>query len=199
MNWVELISALLGLGCVFLAGRGSRYNFWLGYVYNIFLFALFWKQHLYSAMLIQPVAFGINAYGHWRWTHPSEAEKNSSGDLRIGTMGPRAWVLALLLVALLGFLWARVLLWLPGRWPQAFAPDPAPWLDSYILMVTLLAQLLSARKVWECWLVWLAINIANIVLYIRSGLYLMPVVSALYLANGIWSLVSWKRKYNANE
>ena len=48
MNWVEIVSAILGLSCVFLAGRGSKYNFWVGYVYNIFLFSLFWHQHLYT-------------------------------------------------------------------------------------------------------------------------------------------------------
>ena len=66
-------------------------------------------------------------------------------------------------------------------------------------MVTLLAQFLGARKCWECWILWLIINTANIILYISSGLYIMPIVSALYLANGIWSLVSWKRKFNRNE
>ena len=82
MSWVEIVSAILGLSCVFLAGRGSKYNFWVGYIYNVFLFVLFWRQHLYSAMLLQPVAFGINLYGHWRGTHPKEAEKNSKGDLK---------------------------------------------------------------------------------------------------------------------
>ena len=46
---------------------------------------------------------------------------------------------------------------------------------------------------------WLVVNAANIALYVSSGLYLMPVVSALYLANGIWSLISWKKLYNKNE
>ena len=41
MTWVEIISAVLGLSCVFLAGRNSKYNFYVGYVYNIFLFVLF--------------------------------------------------------------------------------------------------------------------------------------------------------------
>ncbi|MBQ3941421.1 MAG: nicotinamide mononucleotide transporter, partial [Bacteroidales bacterium] len=56
-----------------------------------------------------------------------------------------------------------------------------------------------ARKYWECWIVWLVVNVANIVLYISSGLYVMPIVSALYLANGIWSLIGWRRKYSQNE
>ena len=199
MNWVEIVSAVLGLSCVFLAGRGSKYNFWVGYVYNIFLFALFWHQHLYSAMLIQPVAFGINAYGHWRWTHPAKDEQNTKGDLRIGSISLSMWLNIITVTVLCGLLWAKVLHWLPERWPGVFAPDPSPLLDSFILMATLLAQTLSARKCWECWILWLIINTANIILYISSGLYVMPVVSALYLANGIWSLVSWKRKFNKHE
>ena len=79
------------------------------------------------------------------------------------------------------------------------ASDPQPWLDSYVLMATLLAQLLSARKCWECWIVWLVVNLANIVLYISSGLYVMPIVSALYLANGVWSLISWRNKNRRGE
>ena len=199
MSWVEIVSAILGLSCVFLAGRGSKYNFWVGYVYNVFLFILFWRQHLYSAMLIQPVAFAINAFGHWRWTHPRTDEKNSKGELRIGTISAGMWVNMVTVVILCGLLWAKALQWLPERWPDVFAPDPSPLLDSFILMVTLLAQFLGARKCWECWILWLIINTANIILYISSGLYIMPIVSALYLANGIWSLVSWKRKFNRNE
>lgn len=199
MSWVEIISAILGLSCVFLAGRGSKYNFWVGYVYNVFLFILFWRQHLYSAMLIQPVAFAINAYGHWRWTHPKAEEKNTKGDLRIGSISAGIWANIVTVVILCGILWAKALQWLPERWPDVFGPDPNPYLDSFILMATLLAQFLGARKCWECWILWLVINTANIILYISSGLYIMPVVSALYLANGIWSLVSWKRKFNRNE
>ena len=124
MTWVEIISAVLGLSCVFLAGRGSKYNFWVGYVYNIFLFVLFWRQHLYSAMLLQPVAFAINFYGHWRWTHPREEEKNSKGDLKIGSLSTSMWVSMFTFVVLAGLLWARALQWLPERWPDVFAPDP---------------------------------------------------------------------------
>lgn len=201
MSWVEIVSAVLGLSCVILAGRGSKYNFWVGYAYNVFLFVLFWRQHLYSAMLLQPVSFGINLYGHWRWTHPQENERSAAdaNALKVGSLRPRELVSLLLSAALFGALWALVLEWLPQRWPLVFAADPNPWLDSYILMATLLAQFLSARKCWECWIVWLVVNCANIVLYISSGLYVMPIVSALYLANGIWSLVSWKRKFKRNE
>ena len=194
MTWVEIVSAALGLSCVFLAGRNSKYNFYVGYVYNVFLFVLFMHQHLYSAMILQPISLIINAYGHWRWTHPREEERSAadSSRLKVGNIPPRH--LALYVLAVLGaaIAWAFVL--------KFVFDDPAnPYLDSLMLMLTLCAQYLSARKYWECWIVWLLVNIGNATLYILSGLYIMPVVSALYIANGIWSLVSWRKMYKNNE
>ena len=201
MTWIEIISAVLGLTCVFLAGRNSKYNFWVGYAYNVFLFILFWRQHLYSAMLLQPVSFAINAFGHWRWTHPKAEERSAADEsrLKVGRITKEQWPGLILIVCVFGAAWAMCLDWLPVKWPDVFQVDPSPWLDSYLLMFTLLAQYLSAQKCWECWIVWLVVNAANIVLYITSGLYLMPIVSGLYLANGIWSLVSWKKLFNKNE
>lgn len=194
MTWVEIVSAVLGLSCVFLAGRNSKYNFYVGYVYNVFLFVLFMHQHLYSAMILQPISLMINAYGHWRWTHPREEERSAadSSRLKVGNIPPR--YLALYVLAVLGasVAWAFVL--------KFVFDDPAnPYLDSLMLMLTLCAQYLSARKYWECWIVWLLVNIGNATLYILSGLYIMPVVSALYIANGVWSLVSWRKMYKNNE
>lgn len=82
VSFLELIGVIAGLTCVVMAGRNSKYNFWVGYLYNILLFTLFWQRHLYSAMLLQPIAFGINAFGHWRWTHPRPEEQSSKDPLR---------------------------------------------------------------------------------------------------------------------
>ena len=194
MTWVEIVSAVLGLSCVFLAGRNSKYNFYVGYVYNVFLFVLFLHQHLYSAMILQPISLAINAYGHWRWTHPKEGERSAadSGRLKVGNIPPRHVALYVLAVLGAAVAWAFVL-------KYAFDDPTNPWLDSLMLMLTLCAQYLSARKYWECWIVWLLVNIGNATLYILSGLYIMPVVSALYIANGVWSLVSWRKMYKNNE
>lgn len=67
MNWVEIVSAVLGLSCVLLAGRNSKYNFWVGYVYNVFLFLLFWKQQLFAAMVLQPVSLANGIWSLVTW------------------------------------------------------------------------------------------------------------------------------------
>lgn len=201
VSWLELTSVIAGLTCVVLAGRNNKYNFWVGYLYNILLFCLFWQRHLYSATLLQPIAFAINAFGHWRWTHPREGEKsaNDSSALKVSKVSMRGWCVALTIVAVAGAVWGFVLSRLGVAWfPEVFSPDPTPWLDSYVLMLTLLAQFLSAQKKWDCWIVWLVVNAANITLYISSGLVFMPIVSSLYLINGVWSLWTWFKLYKNN-
>lgn len=184
MNWIDLISAVLGLSCVVLAGRRLVANFWVGYVYNIFLFILFLYNGLYASMAIQLLAFAINGIGHWRWTHPEEKEMASDGSLAVTRLSSREYVwYSLLVVATFGMLFLLL----------RNTNDPQPVLDSVCTAMILLAQWLSAQKKLECWWVWLAVNIMNLILYLKAGLLFMPIVALLYLANGIWSLISWKK------
>jgi nicotinamide mononucleotide transporter len=181
-----------------MAGRNNKYNFWVGYLYNILLFLLFLNQHLYSAMLLQPIAFAINGFGHWRWTHPQKGEESveDHSALKVSILNWNQRGLGLLAVVVFGAMWGFVLSKLGNDWfAGVFIPDPTPYLDALVLMLTLSAQFLSAIKKWDCWIVWLLVNIANIILYISAGLVFMPIVSGLYLINGLWSLWTWYSLY----
>ena len=99
--------------------------------------------------------------------------------------------LALVGVLLVAGLWGWTL-------DRLFPADPHPYLDSCVTVLILLAQLLSALKKWDCWVVWLLVNVAQIVLHLSVGNVLMSIVCALYLVNGVWSLASWMKLYQKN-
>ena len=61
---IDLITSILGLACVFLAGRRSKYNFWVGYLYTAALFVMFWNKNLYASLLLQPVSLVILSLIH---------------------------------------------------------------------------------------------------------------------------------------
>ena len=56
---IDLLSAIFGLTTVFLAGRNSKYNFYIGYMYTALLFFMFWQKNLYANLLLQPISLGI--------------------------------------------------------------------------------------------------------------------------------------------
>ena len=131
---IDLVSALLGLGCVFLAGRNSKYNFWVGYLYTAALFFLFWNKNLYASLLLQPVSLAINILGHWRWTHPRRGEESVSDHkaLKVTTLSWPERGLSLAAVLVVAFLWGWIL-------DRLFPADPHPYLDSCVTVLILMA------------------------------------------------------------
>ena len=193
---IDLMSAVVGLTVVFLAGRNSKYNFYVGYLYTALLFFMFWQKHLYANLILQPISLGINILGQYRWSHPRKDEETSSGDLKVTMLSwPwRAGVVALVL--LLALVWGWIMSQMGTKWFVGYFPaNPLPYLDCVVTVLILTAQTLSALKKWDCWIAWLFVNIANLTLYLKAGLVFMPIVSCLYLVNGIWSLFSWYKLY----
>lgn len=191
---IDLITSVLGLSCVFLAGRKSTANFWVGYLYSAALFLMFWNKSLYASLLLQPVSLIINMVGHYRWTHPRESEQSSTdaSALKVSALSWAGRGLCVLSVVLVSALWGWTL-------DKLFPSDPHPYLDTLVTVLILVAQLLSALKKWDCWIAWILVNIAQLALHLSVGHVFMPVVCTLYLANAIWSLVSWTKSIKKGE
>ncbi|MBQ3881432.1 MAG: nicotinamide mononucleotide transporter [Bacteroidales bacterium] len=191
---IDLITSILGITCVVLAGRNSKYNFWVGYLYTAGLFLMFWNKNLYASLLLQPVSLAINVLGHYRWTHPRENEKSAKDNtaLKVSMLSWPERALTIASVFIVAGLWGWTL-------DTLFPADPHPYLDSCVTVLILMAQLLSAMKKWDCWIAWLIVNIAQIILHLSVGHVFMPIVCALYLVNGIWSLLTWMRLYKNKE
>ena len=193
MNWLDLLASILGITCVVLAGRNSKYNFWIGYLYTTALFALFWQNNLVASLMLQPVSLGINIMGHYRWTHPKDDEKSSqdSKALKVTMLSWPERILCIFAVFIIAFAWG----WLLDR---LFPADPHPYLDSCVTVLILMAQFLSAQKKWDCWVAWLIVNVTQMALHLSVGNFFMPIVCGLYLINGIISLLNWGKLYKKN-
>lgn len=149
-------------------------------------------------MLVQPVSFAINFYGHYRWTHPRTGEQNEKHQLKISVMPnqKRAYFLAQIVV--IGAIWGTALTYLDNIWPSVFSEARTPYLDAVITVTILTAQYLSAQKRLECWGAWFLVNTTNITLYILAGLVFMPLVSAGYLVLAFFGFSMWRREWKSN-
>lgn len=191
---IDIVCSVLGLTCVFLAGRNSKYNFWVGYLYSIALFVMFWQKNLYANLLLQPISLAINALGHWRWSHPNSDERSAKDEnsLKVSMLGWAERIIALVSVLVVAVAWGYIL-------DSLFPADPHPYIDTCVTSLILMAQLLSSMKKWDCWVAWLLVNVAQLIMHISVGHIFMPIVCTLYLGNGIWSLITWKKLYNKGE
>jgi nicotinamide mononucleotide transporter len=194
VSLLEFIAVIAGLTCVYLATRSKVANFWVGYLYNILLFILFYQKGLYSSMMVQPVSFVINFFGHYRWTHPRKGEENKKHQLKITLLRNSKRVYFIVQIVILAALWGTLLTYLDNLWPEVFSEAQKPYLDAFVTITILTAQYLSAQKRLECWAAWFTVNVTNIILYILAGLAFMPLVSAGYLVLALFGFSMWRNE-----
>lgn len=199
VSFLELIAVFAGLSCVFLATRGKVLNFWMGYLYNILLFFMFMQKHLYSSMLIQPVSFIINFFGHYRWTHPGDNEKDKKKQLKVTLLTNKERLMFLGIIALFTILWGFFLSRVHLFWPDFFPMARQPFLDAFVTGFILLAQYLSAQKKLDCWGAWMVVNGTNITLYVKAGLAFMPLVCAGYIILAFFGFAMWRKQMLAQK
>jgi nicotinamide mononucleotide transporter len=70
-----------------------------------------------------------------------------------------------------------------------------PFLDSALVATSLAAQWLMTRKVLENWLLWLAVDVVYVPMFISRGLIATAALYAVFLVLAVLGYISWRRSY----
>jgi len=166
---------------VLLTVRQNPWCWPIGIV-NVALFAVvFTRSKLYADAGLQVVYLALCAYGWWQWTHGGPG----GGALAVARTPARvaAWLAAVAaaFALALGTLLAR-------------ATDASfPYLDSALAAGSLAAQWLQARKWFENWWVWIAVDVVYVGLYLAKGLAATALLYAMFTALAVSGLLAWRR------
>lgn len=180
MTLLEGVANALATASILLAGRNSVHTWWTG-IAGCSLFALlFWETRLYADVLLQVFFVGASVVGWWYWSRHGER-----AELPIARTAPRtlAWFVAGAAVATLVY----------GSLLHRFTDAYAPFADSTVLALSVLAQLLLMRRRIETWPIWLLVNSVAVPLYASRGLMLTAVLYSAYWINA-W--VAWRHWHN---
>lgn len=181
MSALEWIATLLGIACVALAAIRSVWTFPIAIGSVTLLGIVVFDARLYSDALLQVFFVIANLYG-WRvWRRSQERTGQVVVDrMRIGSR--IAWGAGT---------FAAAITWGAG---MHFATDASyPFWDAAIGAASIVAQLLMARRKLENWVVWIAVDLASIPLYLAKGLDLFAGLYVIYLGLAFWGLVDWRR------
>lgn len=166
---------------IVLAGRNSVHTWWTGII-GCGLFAwLFFETQLYADVTLQ-LAFIVTSAVGWRWW-----VRGAQGAPAPVTHAPRAWLAlfgAVGIGAALGY----------GALLHHFTDAYAPFIDSFVLTLSLLAQLLLVRRQVETWPVWIAVDTIAVPLYASRGLTLTALLYAVYWCNAWYGWWRWRRE-----
>lgn len=186
MSTFEIVAAVFGIISVFLSTRQNVWSWPTSLVNNVMYVVYFLGIKLYALMALNGIFALIAVYGWYEWMFGG-ANKT---ELRVTRTPPR---LALLLAALSAAAWGAIWILLSHH-----TADPAPVADAFFFAVSLTAQWMMARKYYECWWIWVALNILAIPFFYLQKSYPTMVQYAVFLVLATQGWMYWKRSLPAS-
>ena len=177
---LEIAANVMVAGSILLAGRNNVHTWWMGIV-GCALFALvFEHNHLYADMVLQFFFIAISVIGWWQWLRGDHG-----APLPIARVRARAWVW-LVPVAVIGTFGYG---WMLHRLTDAYAP----FVDSGVLVLSVIAQFLMMRRKLESWWVWLLVDSIAVPLYYSRGLHLTSILYVGFWINALVAYRHWRK------
>jgi len=190
ISYVELIGTLFGLVSVYFASRANILTWGTGIVNEVFLFMLFFQVQLYAELFLQLYFFIVTLFGWYKW-------KSKTGENKISEIcfGNRIFLASIILIGTLisGFLFTNIHLYLL----EYFKTQAAyPFADSFVMVLSIVATVLLAKKKIENWYLWIAVDLVCVVLYYKKGIYFLSLEYFIFLGLASYGLYLWKKQLN---
>jgi len=188
VSWIECISVLAGIVAVYLAAKENILTWPIGLVNIATAFFIYYHVHLYSDMFLQIYFFGISLYGWWIWNTEHRAEV----PLKWLNRRQRLQQCALLVVCslLAGWWMTRIHLDFPKAFPH---PAAFPYADTLVAIGSILANTLMAKRYLESWILWIAIDVLCVYLYLQKDILLIAMEFLIFLILAIYGFWNWMR------
>ncbi|HMJ70624.1 MAG TPA: nicotinamide riboside transporter PnuC [Cyclobacteriaceae bacterium] len=198
VSWLEFIGVIAGGVAVWLSARTSIWSWPIGIINVTLFFFLFYQSQLYPDMFLQVFYLVTNIIGWWRWTNPRKGEEDLKKELKVSFMTRKQLILCCSVgvvgTLILGLSATRLHDWVPSVFSL---PSAAPFQDSFITVVSILAQYYMLQKKAECWILWLLVDILATYVYFTRELMFSSALYFVFCWVAFYALWNWIREYKS--
>lgn len=178
---VECIGFVAGIVGLYLMIVESWVNFPVGLCWAVAYAVLFFGPdvHHLGEGSIMVITCGYLLHGWWCWTRGLKTD-----DIPVRRFNKTDLLVTSITVV--------------AGWPIVFYAVNAlqgkfPLLDSLTTVLSLAAQYLTNKKVFENWYVWIAADCVYVPLFVYRGYYSTAILYGIFLVMGFWGIRDWKR------
>jgi nicotinamide mononucleotide transporter len=169
---LEFVAAIASFIGVYLGTTGKRIT-WPWWVLSSSLYGVFFYQvDLFASAILQIIFIAAAIYGWFGWAPTGAVPGTISTRNRI-----RIAIATLVSVSVLSPVLAGV-------------NAAATWTDAFILIGSLVAQLLMIYEKYETWVLWLIVNVVATAQYLSLGYWFTAILYAVF---AIVAILGWKR------
>jgi nicotinamide mononucleotide transporter len=177
---IEIGANLFTAAAIFLAGRNSVHTWWSGIIGCSLFALLFYQSNLYADMLLQGFFIGSSVLGWWKW---ARGDAGAPLPISHANFASLLWTVPVGIGATAAY----------GGLLHFYTNAYAPFVDSAVLVFSVIGQVLLIQRRIENWAFWLLVNTIAIPLYASRGLYLTAALYAAFWINALASWIWWRK------
>lgn len=192
-SMIGIMSALTGVWCVILTGKGKRSSFIFGTVNVLFYAYIAFGAKYYGEVMLNLIYyFPMNFVGWFAWNKHMNEE---NGEVIKSSLPRKKGIILYVCTAVAIFLYGLVLRALNGN---------LPFVDSMSTVVSVVAQILSVKRLTEQWVLWIVVDVVTVIMwevnFANGGESIATLLMwSIYLLNAIIMYIRWKREVKENE
>lgn len=181
LDWIILVTALVYIA---LAARENAWCWVWGIIScSLWAYADFARYNLWVDGILQIFYVGMGVWGLYSWKFGTQGEQK----VPISTLPARGhagiFVVGLILTLVLGYVFDK------------YTPTALPYPDSFVTAFSILATLLTVRKVLENWLYWIIFDTLAMFLFIAREAILVALVMGIYAIISVFGFLNWKKQW----
>lgn len=185
---VATFSAVFGMLYTIIAGKGKISCYFFGMIGTLCYSYLSFKNALYGSLLLYlGYYFPMEIIGIFAWRKNLKKENN---EIKKTFLSNKDRITLALVIIFTGFLSSFVL---------KYFNDQFPFLDSFILILSIAGMYLTVKRCIEQWIIWTITNFLSVimwfVIFANGGRTFATLIMWLvYLFLGIYFFVQWKKE-----
>ena len=192
-TWLSLVAAVTGVWCVILTGKGKRSSFIFGLVNTICYAVVAFGAKYYGEVMLNALYYlPMNFVGWFVWKKHMD---DDTGEVIKERMELKKSLVVYVATgaAIVGY--GFVLKRLGGN---------LPFIDSMSTVISVVAQILSIRRLMEQWVLWIVVDIVTVFMwavnFIQGGETIATVAMwSVFLVNAFIMFARWYKESKKNE
>lgn len=182
---IGIICGISGVICVALTAKGKLSSYFFNFVQMATYMVICWQAGLYLEFGEQVFYFLACIYGVFAWSR--NMRENEDGTEQVIAKKFKWWHWIAVVAVTVA---TTVLL---GRFGDVVLGSTMSYLDACTVALSVLAQLLMVWRYREQWAMWIAIDVASIVMFALLGQWSMVAMYVAWTANAIYGWYNWTK------
>lgn len=198
-GWLSAVTAVAGMICVILVGKGRISNYFFGVIQNVPYLILAFQAYFIGEITIAAFYVITQFWGLYIWRKNMRVEKSRAQRVATSTLEdePRDVITRRLSLPQIGLalLILGLLTWGYGYLLTQWGSNQ-PYVDGFTTIIAVMAQILMVFRFREQWVGWLVLNAVQIYLWSTvdggGNLAIMAMYTG-FIANSLYGWYNWSK------